>query len=420
LINERIFEIGVAVSLEVGKTRMEALGDVAESADLMRYACDAMEANNGFVFSMGKDPLPGYDVTNTHVMKPYGVWLVISPFNFPCALTAGPVGAALVSGNTVVIKPASDTTWSPWLFTQCLLDAGFPDGVVNFVTGPGHTLGKALIENQDLDGATFTGSYDVGMNLYRTFAQGQYIRPLVMELGGKNPVIVSRNADPETAAVGIVRSAFGLQGQKCSACSRVYVEEPLYHDLVKHLVELTDRLAVGDPTIRENYMGPVINQKAYQDYQRYIVELQQAGASILTGGKVLKDNSLSDGYFCAPTLVENVDRDHRLWKHEMFLPISMIEPVGDLEQAMQLANDVPYGLTAGFFGSEEEAVWFWDEIQTGVTYVNRPQGATTGAWPGFQPFGGWKSSGASGKQAGGGNYLQLYMREQSQTIVRKV
>ncbi|MFL7893198.1 MAG: aldehyde dehydrogenase family protein [Anaerolineales bacterium] len=416
IMDQRTFEIGAVLALEVGKNRMESLGDIAETADLIRYACYQMEKNEGYVVEMGRDPLVGYTATNFSALRPYGVWLVISPFNFPSALTGGPSGAALVAGNTIVIKPATDTPWVVRLLAECFRDAGLPDGVCNYVTGPGSTLGKALIENPNVDGVTFTGSFDVGMSIFREFAKGRYVRPAILELGGKNPAIVSRNADVERAAIGIVRSAFGLQGQKCSACSRVFVEEPLYDQLVEKLVELTNKLVVGDPTEREVYMGPVINHSSYKDFQDFTEELSQAG-TFLTGGKILTDGDLSKGYFCAPTLVADVPLEHRLWKHEMFVPITTIAKVGDLDKAMQLANDVNYGLTAGFYGSRAETKWFFENIQAGVTYANRPQGATTGAWPGFQPFGGWKGSGSSGKNAGGHYYLPLYMHEQIQTTI---
>jgi 1-pyrroline-5-carboxylate dehydrogenase len=395
---------------------MESLGDIAETADLIRYSCYQMEKNEGYVVEMGRDPLVGYTATNVSALRPYGVWLVISPFNFPGALTGGPSGAALVAGNTIVIKPATDTPWTVRLLAECFRDAGLPDGAFNYVTGPGSTLGQALIDNPDVDGVTFTGSFDVGMGIYRDFAKGGYVRPTILELGGKNPAIVSRNADVERAAIGIVRSAFGLQGQKCSACSRVFVEEPLYDTLVNKVVELTNKLAVGDPTQRAVYMGPVINQNSYKDFQDFSEELSQAG-TFLTGGKVLTEGEYGKGYFCAPTLVADVPLDHRLWKQEMFLPITTVAKVANLDEAMQLANDVNYGLTAGFYGSPEETKWFFENIQAGVTYANRPQGATTGAWPGFQPFGGWKGSGSSGKNAGGHYYLPLYMHEQIQTTI---
>ena len=416
LIDERVFEISAAMALEVGKNRMESIADVAETADLIRYACYQMEKNDGFIVEMGKDPLVGYSATNVSMLRPYGVWLVISPFNFPAALTGGPSGAALVSGNTLVMKPATDTPWVVRLLAECFRDAGLPDGVFNYVTGPGRTLGQALIDSPEVDGVTFTGSFDVGMNIFRDFAQGDYVRPIILELGGKNPAIVSRNADVERAAIGIVRSAFGLQGQKCSACSRVLVEEPLYDAVVERVVELTNKLAVGDPTERTVYMGPVINKNSYQDYKDFTEELSQAG-TFLTGGKVLTDGDMAKGYFCSPTIVADVSLDHRLWKNEMFLPITTVAKVSSLDEAMEQANDVNYGLTAGFYGSDEEVKWFFKNIQAGVTYANRPQGATTGAWPGFQPFGGWKGSGSSGKNAGGHYYLPLYMHEQIQTLI---
>jgi 1-pyrroline-5-carboxylate dehydrogenase len=419
LMDERIYEMGAVVALEVGKNRMEALGDVAETTDLFRYACTQMEENMGFVKEMGRDPIAGYVSTNLSMMRPYGVWLVISPFNFPSALTGGPAAAALVTGNTVVIKPATDTPWTARLIAECLRDAGVPDGVCNYVTGPGNTLGQALIDHPDVCGITFTGSYDVGMKIYRDFANGPWVRPAVLELGGKNPAIVSRNADLETAAMGIVRSAFGLQGQKCSACSRVLIEEPVYDTLVSRMVDLTRQLVLGDPTERAVNLGAVINGSAFRDYQNFSEELSQSGR-ILTGGKVVTGGIYSKGYFCEPTIAADLPITHRLWKQEMFVPITTVARVKNLDEAARIANQVSYGLTAGFYGAQEETEWFFDNIEAGVNYANRPQGATTGAWPGFQPFGGWKGSGSSGKNAGGYYYLPLYMREQIRTTVQKI
>jgi 1-pyrroline-5-carboxylate dehydrogenase len=418
IMDRRTYEMAAVVTLEVGKNRMEALGDVAETADLMRYSCAMMEANEGFVRQMGTDPVAGFVSTNVSVLRPYGVWLVVSPFNFPAALAGGPAGAALVAGNTIVIKPSSDTPWMGRLIAECFQEAGIPDGVYNLVTGPGSTIGQALIEHPDLAGVTFTGSYDVGMKIYRDFAAGRYVRPAILELGGKNPAIVSKHADLDAAAAGIVRSAFGLQGQKCSACSRVFVDETVYAALEAKLVELTAKLVLGNPAERSVNMGPVINSKSYSDFKYFTESLSQAGR-FLTGGKVRADGDFANGYFCEPTLVAGLPLDHPLWKQEMFVPITTLAPVKSLDQAMAIANEVAYGLTAGFYGSPEEADWFFDQIEAGVTYANRPQGATTGAWPGFQPFGGWKGSGSSGKNAGGHYYLQLYMHEQVRTLVRK-
>ena len=416
LIEKRVYALAAANALDVGKNRLEALGDVQEAADLISYYCDAMERNKGFVLSMARDPLKRYKATNVSILRPHGVWVVISPFNFPVALSGGPAGAALVAGNTVVLKPATATPWAAALLSQCFRDAGLPDGAFNFVTGPGDTMGEALIGSPVVDGITFTGSYDVGMHICRVFSQGIYPRPCILEMGGKNAAIVSRRADLDRAAVGILRSAFGLQGQKCSACSRVLVEKPVKEALIKKLVDLVNKITVGDPTERENWMGPVINRKAFEDFKAYVEELARAG-TILTGGGQLTEGDLAHGYFCAPTLVDGVPPDHRLWRHEMFLPITLIGAVNSLDEAMRWANDVPYGLTAGFYGSAKEAIYFFKNIQVGVAYVNRPHGATTGAWPGYQPFGGWKGSGSSGKNGGGPYYLQLYMHEQIQAIV---
>lgn len=418
LIEERIFELGAAMALEVGKNRMESLGDVQETADLIYYSCHQMEKNDGYVVEMNKDPLVGFESRNVSVLRAYGVWLIISPFNFPFALTGGPMGAALAAGNAVIVKPAEDTSWIVRLLIDCFRDAGFPDGVVNFVTGRGSVIGQALVDSADVDGVTFTGSFDVGMKIYQGSGTRSYIRPVILELGGKNPAIVSKNADLERATIGIIRSAFGLQGQKCSAASRVIVEESVYDDLTKRLRDATEKLVVGDPTERATYLGPLINNNAYNDFKNYTEEINQAGGTFLTGGHVKSGGVFDKGYFCEPTFVTDLPFEHRLWQKEMFLPITTIGKVKNLDEAMEIANNVNYGLTAGFYGSAEETDWFYDNIEAGVTYANRPQGATTGAWPGFQPFGGWKGSGSSGKNAGGHYYLPLYMHEQIRTLVK--
>jgi 1-pyrroline-5-carboxylate dehydrogenase len=243
------------------------------------------------------------------------------------------------------------------------------------------------------------------------------MRPTILEMGGKNAVIVSRHADLEQAALGIVRSAFGLQGQKCSAASRIYIEEPVYEALLAHLKSLTEKLVIGDPTDRKVYLGPVINETAYRDFQKYCQEINHGGGHFITGGKILTGGPFDQGWFCEPSLVVNLPFRHHLWKTEMFLPITTIGRVENLDEAMKHANEVNYGLTAGFFGNKKETGWFFDHIESGVAYANRPQGATTGAWPGFQPFGGWKASGSSGKNSGGCYYLPLYMHEQIQTTI---
>ncbi len=410
LISDRLFEIGAIVTLEVGKNRLEALGDVEETADLIRYYCDQMEANDGFTKQM-KSESPRHH--NRSVLKPYGVWAVISPFNFPFALAGGPSGGAMVAGNTVVFKPASDTAYSGWLLAECFRDAGIPAGVFNFVTGGGRSVGQTIVEHPDVNGITFTGSYEVGMGIIRATAQRPTPQPVIAEMGGKNPTIISKNADLDKAAVGVMRSAFGLQGQKCSACSRVFVHKDVKDEFTAKLVDLTSKIQVGDPAVKANWMGPVINQSAFEDYKRFVEDLRQHG-NILYGGKVLDMN----GYYAMPTIVDDLPEDHPLWKQEMFLPIVTIAEFEDMDEAMARANDVEYGLTAGFYSEDEDEIeWFLDNIEAGVLYVNRESGATTGAWPGYQAFGGWKGSGSTGKAGGSLYYVQQYLREQSQTII---
>jgi 1-pyrroline-5-carboxylate dehydrogenase len=415
MVEERVYEIGAAVALEVGKNRMEALGEVQETADLIHWYCDRMEEHGGYVRALPNDPLKGFVSRNRTVLKPYGVWAVIAPFNFPYALAGGPIGAALVAGNTVVYKTASETALAGWLLAEVLRDAGVPPGVCNYVSGDGATVGDMLVRHRDVDGVTFTGSYEVGMQIYRAFAAGAYPRPCIVEMGGKNAVVVSRHADLERAATGIVRSAFGLQGQKCSAASRVYVERPVAEDLFARLVTLTRAIRVGDPTLKENWMGPVINQAAYARYAKCVDNLAEHG-EILVGGEQLAGGDLAKGYYCAPT-IGVAPLDYRLWREEKFIPLVLVGAVDTLDEAIDRANDSTYGLTAGFYGAKDEIPKFLDRIEAGVTYSNRPQGATTGAWPGYQPFGGWKGSGSTGKAIGSYHYLQQYLREQSQTIV---
>jgi 1-pyrroline-5-carboxylate dehydrogenase len=415
LIEERVYEIGAAVALEVGKNRMESLGEVQETADLIAWYCDQMEAHDGFVRELPNDPLPGTTSRNRSLLKPYGPWGVIAPFNFPFALAGGPIGAALVAGNTVVFKTASTTALSGWLLLETLRDAGLPHGVVNVVSGAGDEVGAALVASNALAGITFTGSYEVGMLIVRAFTAGRWPRPCIAEMGGKNAAIVSARADLERAALGIVRSAFGLSGQKCSACSRVFVERAVAEPLKRRLVELTEKISVGDPTRRENWMGPVIDRRAHERYRKCVDQLRHHG-SVLAGGRVLDAGDLARGFFVAPT-VGTAPYDYKLWREEKFLPLVLVGEVASVAEGLARANDTDYGLTAGFYGAPDEVVEFQNRIEAGVTYANRPQGATTGAWPGYQPFGGWKGSGTTGKAIGSFYYLPQYLREQSQTVV---
>ena len=415
IIAERVYDIAAALSLEVGKNRLEALGEAQETADFFALYCDDFLKGN-FDHTLPDDPVQGYRSRNRSVMKPYGPWAVISPFNFPFALSGGPVAAALVTGNTVVLKCATDTPWSGRMLADCVDAAGLPPGVFNYLNGSGSEAGEALVRHPDIAGITFTGSHQVGMSIARRMVAGAVPKPCIAEMGGKNAAIVTAGADLTRATAGIMRSAFGMGGQKCSALSRVFVEERVADALIAAVVKETQAIRVGDPTVRQNWLGPVINSAAYENYQNYCTQLQSGGARIAVGGRTLNDGALGAGYFCLPTLAE-APLEHPLWRQEMFLPIVMVARVPNREAAMSLVNDSELGLTAGFFGATSEVDWFFDNVEAGVTYANRPQGATTGAWPGFQPFGGWKGSGTTGKGIASTYYLALYQREQSQTRV---
>ncbi len=414
IISERQMEFAALTAIEVGKNRLEALGDVEETADLIRWYCDQVEEHAGFDYTMGN--LGDITVHTRSVLKPFGVWAVIAPFNFPASLFGGPAGGALVAGNCAVLKPASESSLMGLKLYEAFRDAGIPGGVVNFVTGPGSTVGAELAENPGVDGLTFTGSYDVGFDLYRHFAK-DYPKPVIVEMGGKNPAIVSRTADLEQAAEGIMRSAFGFGGQKCSACSRVYVQREVEDEFQRLLVEKTAAITIGDPNDRRNWLGPVVNQAAVDTYERAVEEARRDG-TILAGGQRLAGGAYDKGYFVAPTIVAGLPFDHRLFREELFVPLVVVGAVDTLDEALTLANDNVYGLTAGFYGRDREQIdAFLRAIEAGVVYVNRRAGATTGAWPGVQPFGGWKGSGTTGKSGGGFYYVQQYMHEQSQTIV---
>ena len=410
LISERQFDYAALMVLEVGKNRLEALGDVEETADLLRYYSNEFEKADGFVKPMGS--LSAAERTRS-VLRPYGVFGVISPFNFPMALAGGPAAGAMIAGNAVVLKPSSDAPLMAFKFGEAMRDAGLPEGVFNLVTGPGETVGAELQENPGIDGMVFTGSYEVGMKLQRGFTR-DYPRPIITEMGGKNPAIVTRSADLDEAAEGVMRSAFGFDGQKCSANSRVYVERPVAREFVDKLIEKTRDITVGDPTQRDTWMGPVINQRALDTFADAVAEARADGGTVEIGG----DTDGERGFFPTPTVVTGLPLEHRLFHEELFVPFLVIGEVDSLDQALQEANDTAYGLTAGIFSRDDAEVQrFLDTIQAGVVYVNRRAGATTGAWPGIQSFGGWKGSGSSGKSGLGPYYVQQFLREQSQTVI---
>jgi 1-pyrroline-5-carboxylate dehydrogenase len=412
IMEERLFDLAALMAYEVGKNRLEALGDVQETAELIRWNCDEMDKHEGFRTPMSGLGAPGdyYDV-----MRPYGVWAVISPVTFPMALSGGPSSGALVAGNCVVLKPSNQGALLGYKLYECYRDGGVPAGAFHLVSGRGAVAGEALWRHPDIGGITFTGSYQVGMTIYKEFAT-QVPKPVICEMGGKNPAIVTKHADLDVATDGVLRSAFGFGGQKCSACSRVFVEREIYDDFLATLKEKTEKLKVGDPLRRDVYLGPIINEAALDTFEEASAEASKNG-TVVTGGERITEGDLGRGLFVEPTIVE-VPEDSWIWRKELFVPFVAVAPFDELDEAIEKANATEYGLTAGFFSQDPAEVDEWlDRIHAGVVYVNRRAGATTGAWPGVQPFGGWKGSGTTGKAGGGPYYVTQYLREQSRTVI---
>ena len=414
IIRARKFELAAIMSLEVGKSRLESMGDAEESADLIDYYCQQMEDANGFMREMAKvTPVE----RNTDVLRPYGVFACIAPFNFPLALSTGMSAAALVAGNAVVYKPAEEASWTGLKLYEIYRDAGLPAGVFNYLPGAGEVTGEALWRHSGVDGVVFTGSKAVGMQIFRGLSR-DWIKPCLLEMGGKNATIVLDSADLDAAAEGVTRSAFGLQNQKCSATSRVYVHERVARPFVERLVERTKALKIGDPTARDVAFGPVINAAAVERFQRAVAQARREGKVIL-GGKRLTGGAFDQGHFVAPTIAE-LPLSSSLFRDELFVPLLAVGEVEGLEQAIAEVNKVEYGLTAGIFSKRpEEVERFFDEVEAGVCYVNKRTGATTGAWPGAQPFCGWKGSGSTGKGGCGPYYVAQFLREQSRTVIEE-
>jgi 1-pyrroline-5-carboxylate dehydrogenase len=406
------FKLAAEMTFENGKNRFEAIGDVDEAIDMLRYYSEQLEINKGFEEPMGSTQKGEHTKS---VLKPYGVWNVIAPFNFPLAIATGMTTGVTLTGNTAVLKPASDTPLMSYELFKILERAGLPLGVLNFVTGPGSTVGQELVESKDVAGVVFTGSWDVGARSLAQF-ESSSPRPFIAEMGGKNATIVTKNADIEKAVEGITRGAFGYGGQKCSACSRVYVERSIKDIFVKKLEERVSKIKIGDPIEKEVFLGPVINENAYRNYQDYIERAKKEG-KILLGGEVLKQGNFSKGYFVEPTIVVGSPEDSYIIKNELFVPILAVQSFDNLDEAFSKVNDVSYGLTGGIFSNDQKEIdAFFCKVNSGVLYANRTSGSTTGAMVGVQSFGGWKHSGSSGKGAGGPYYLQQFLHEQSQTF----
>ena len=405
-ISAGVAELSAILSAETGKTRLEAIGEVEEASDIVKHYTRLITENDGY-----NNQLKSSSTEDTYdVLVPYGVFGVIAPFNFPFALSTGMMAGALVAGNTVVCKPSDKTPRSTAAVASILADV-LPPGVVNLVHG-GADIGRALAET-DVDGVAFTGSAEVGWQLVATTTPKGLPRPVLAEMGGQNPAVVGASADLDAAANGIVRSAFGLSGQKCSACRRVVVVRDVADDLAAKIVQKAEELVIGDPINADTFMGPVIDE-------HIAARLDEALGVAARDGKVLTGRRLDlDGNWFSPIVVSDLPTGHVLTREELFGPFLTITTVDTFEDAVAEANDVPYGLTAGVFsGNQDEVDQFVEQIEAGVIYLNRAAGATTGAWPGVQSFCGWKRSGSIGKGGLGHWYIQGFMREQSRTVAK--
>lgn len=413
-LEARKYTLAVACLLEVGKSRMEAVGEAEEAVDLARYYCDQMEENTGFVRPMKR---AFENEATIDRLRPIGVFGVIAPFNFPLALSVNMISAALLAGNTVVYKPSPQAGLTGALLVEAAEASGLPAGTLNLVCGGAET-GQALADHPRVDGFAFTGSHAVGMGLLRQVAAGRHNRPVIVEMGGKNPTYVTESADLDAAAEGVMRSAFGLQGQKCSAGSKAYVHEAVMEPFLERLLARARAIVVGDPTGRDVFMGPLVDATALARFEAAVAEARRDGR-VLHGGMRLREEAFEHGAYVEPTVVSGLDPDHRLNKEELFLPFLSVLPFADLDAAIADGNAVNYGLTAGIYTrDEEELSRFLESAEAGVLYANRASGATTGAWPGIQTFCGWKGSGATSKGGLGPYWLHQFMREQSLTLWR--
>ncbi|ABP94544.1 MULTISPECIES: L-glutamate gamma-semialdehyde dehydrogenase [Metallosphaera] len=404
------YELAATITFENGKNRYEAVAEVDETIDYFNYYAQLLEENRGYTREM-----EGRIVKGEHgisVMRPYGPWLIISPFNFPLAITATMTLGALITGNTVVVKPSSDTPLSAYKLVTTLRRAGFSAEVVNYVTSPGEVVSKVMEENLDIAGFAFTGSREVGHRLLKQFISLKP-RPAVLELGGKNATVITAKADLRKAVEGTFRGAFGFGGQKCSATSRVFVESSIYQEFLARFKARTETAQIGDPRQKSTFLGPLINKGAVDKFRRYVDQAISEGGRVITGGRVREDTR---SYLVEPTIIVDLPYTSSLWRTELFVPIVLVKEVQNLKEAIRLVNDVDYGLTAGIFSQDtEEVEYFFKNVEAGVTYANRESGSTTGAMPGVQPFGGWKDSGWTGRNAGGPYYLLSFMREQART-----
>ena len=402
LMRERKHEFSAWMIYEVAKTWPEADGDTAEAIDFLEFYAREM------LRYASKQPLvelKGEDNRLDYI--PLGVGAVIPPWNFPCAIMAGMTAAAIVTGNTVVLKPSSDAPAIAFKFFELLEEAGLPAGVVNFMTGSGAEVGDVVVDHPQTRFIAFTGSKEVGLRINERAAKtapGQlWIKRVVAEMGGKDAIIVAEDADLDEAATGVVQSAFGFQGQKCSACSRAIIDARVYDAMVEKIAERTARIKVGAPTDNATAMSAVINEKAFKAINGYVEKGKAEGGRVVAGG----GSDGEQGFFIEPTVIADVKPGATIEQEEIFGPVLAVIKANDYDHALEIANDTQFGLTGAVYSTDEAKLdRARNEFHVGNLYLNRK---CTGALVGVHPFGGFNMSGTDSK-AGGRDYLLLFMQ----------
>ena len=405
IVRRRKFEFEAWLTYEVGKNWAEADADVGETIDFLEfYAREALR------LASATTPIQYPGERDELLYIPLGVGAVIPPWNFPFAIMAGMTAAAIVTGNTVVLKPSSDSPTIAEKFVEALEEAGMPDGVVNFCPGSGATFGNAIVEHPKTRFIAFTGSKAVGLEIHERAAKTQagqiWIKRTILEMGGKDSILVCEDADLDAAVEGVVASAFGFSGQKCSACSRAIIEAPLYDVFVERIRERVRRLTVGDPAQNHN-LGPVINRAALQSMLRY-VEIGKTEGRLIAGGNapVTEDG----GFYLEPTVFSDIPPNGVLAQEEIFGPVLALVKAANFDEGLAVANNTEYGLTGSIYSHDRRKLdRARREFHVGNLYFNRK---CTGAMVGAHPFGGFNMSGTDSK-AGGSDYLLLFTQAKS-------
>ena len=404
LLRERKFELMAWMVFEVGKNWPEADGDIAELIDFCDfYALEALR------LAKAETPvqLPGERDWLRYI--PLGVGAVIPPWNFPGAIMGGMTLASIVCGNTVILKPSGDSPTIAAKFFEILEEAGLPDGVVNFCPGHGNSFGNAIVEHPKTRYIAFTGSKEVGLHINQRAAVQQpgqlWIKRTVLEMGGKDSIVVDADADLDAAVEGVASAAFGFSGQKCSACSRAIIDERIYDKFLQQLKERVEKITVGDPTLNPN-MGPVVNEKSMKTILGYIQKGVAEGGRLITGGERIG----TEGYFIQPTVIADVDPMATISQQEIFGPVLAVIKSRSFEHGLQIANNTEFGLTGAVYTSSDDKIEAAkQQFHVGNLYINRK---CTGAMVGAHPFGGFNMSGTDSK-AGGPDYLLLFTQAKS-------